>query len=136
MRLSRRSLALSAIGLLAAGLAVAPAPVRAAGETPFTQQAFAAAQAAGKPILVEVHASWCPVCAKQKPILSQLFTDPALRDLVVLRVDFDAQKDVVHNFGVQMQSTLIAYNGASERARSTGDTDPASIRTLVLKSLH
>jgi thiol:disulfide interchange protein len=32
--------------------------------TPFTPDAFAAAQATGKPVLVEVHADWCPVCTR------------------------------------------------------------------------
>ena len=38
----------------------------------FDQKAFEAAQAAGKPILVEVSAPWCPVCKAQAPILSRL----------------------------------------------------------------
>ena len=44
---------------------------------PYDQAAFDAAQAAGKPILVEISASWCPICKAQAPILSRL------RDYVV-----------------------------------------------------
>ena len=39
------------------------APVSAAEFRSFDQRAFTAAQAAGRPILVEVHAPWCPICA-------------------------------------------------------------------------
>src|SRR5580658_3650912 len=75
----------------------------AAQPVPFTASAFAAAQTAGKPILVDVTAPWCPVCARQHPILSQLEQTPELRDLVVFDVDFDSQKNVVKQFGVRMQ---------------------------------
>jgi hypothetical protein len=35
---------------------------------------------------------------------------------------------------VQKQSTLIVFNGKTERARSTGVTDPAEIRSLLMKA--
>jgi thiol-disulfide isomerase/thioredoxin len=111
-----------------------PAARAAAPTAAFTQPAFVAAQQAGKPILVEITASWCPTCAKQRPILSQLMNDPAFQNLVVYNVDFDTQKDIVRAMGAQMQSTLIVFHGAAEKGRSTGDTDAASIRALLEKS--
>ncbi len=109
-------------------------PARAAETVPFTQPAFEAAQAAHKPILVEIDASWCPTCAKQRPILAKLSAEPAFKDLVIMKVDFDAQKAVVRAMGAQMQSTLIAFDGPKETARSTGVTDEAAIRDLVAKT--
>ena len=106
----------------------------AATEAPFTQPAFAAAQQQDKPILVDITASWCPTCAKQRPILAQLEKDPAFKDLQVYTVDFDTQKDVVRAMGAQMQSTLVVFHGAAEKGRSTGDTNAASIETLLDKS--
>ena len=107
------------------------ASARAATEAPFTAEAFAAAQKAGKPILVDVWASWCPTCAKQAPILSKLSVDPAFKDLTIFRVDYDTQKDVVRDLGVRMQSTLIAFHGAKEAGRSAGETNPDRIRALL-----
>lgn len=107
---------------------------QAATEAKFDRQNFASAQQAGKPILVDVTASWCPTCAKQRPILSQLMKGPEFKDLVVYQVDFDTQKDVVRAMGAQMQSTLIAFHGASEKGRSTGDTNAQSIRSLLEKA--
>lgn len=106
----------------------------AATEAPFTQQAFAAAQHEGKPILVYISAPWCPTCAKQEPILSALEKEPRFKDLVVYHVDFDAQKDVVRALGAQMQSTLVVFHGAAEKGRSTGDTNAASIEALLEKT--
>ena len=101
----------------------------------YAPEAFAAAQKAGKPIFVEIHASWCPICAVQRPILSQLMADPKFNHLVYFVVDFDSQKDAVRFFGARMQSTLIAFKGERETGRSVGETDRSSIAALLNKTL-
>jgi thiol-disulfide isomerase/thioredoxin len=121
--------------VLAAGVLIAAVPgARAAEIVPFSQPAFEAAQKQGKPILVQITASWCPVCAKQKPILSHLLAEPRFKDMVVYNIDFDAQKDLVREMGAQKQSTLIVFTGSSEKGRSTGETDPAAIEGLLARS--
>jgi thiol-disulfide isomerase/thioredoxin len=124
--------------LLIAGAAAGLAAVRPAAAAPqrFTQAAFDAAKAAGRPILVDVSAPWCPVCRAQKPILSRLTAEERFRDLVVLEVDFDSQKEIVRAFGVQKQSTLIVFRGMRELGRSTGDTNAGSIAALVARSVE
>ena len=126
----RRKLILFA--LLATTLTIGPA--MAASEAPFSQKEFAAAQQAGKPILVHITASWCPTCTAQKPILDRLAADPAFKDLVIFAIDFDAQKDAVRALGARMQSTLVAFHGSVERGRSVGDTNADSIRALLEKT--
>jgi thiol-disulfide isomerase/thioredoxin len=122
--------------LMATGaLALSFGQALAAEEHPFTTQAFEAAEAAGKPILVEVHAPWCPICKAQGPILSELFGQPKFKDLQVFRVDFDSQKDVVQSFGVRMQSTLITFHGKTETGRSVGETGRAPIAALLDKAI-
>ncbi len=116
------------------GTAAMAGAARAAGDK-FDAAAFAAAQAAGKPILVAVHADWCPVCTKQKPILSKLGADPAMKGLVMFVVDFDTQKDLLQRFGVQRQSTLIVFRGATERDRSVGVTDETALKALLAKAM-
>jgi thioredoxin 1 len=110
-------------------------PAAAGGAVPFSAEAFKAAQAAGSPILVEIHADWCPTCKAQTPILEKLTADPKFKDLKVFRVDFDAMKAVVKDFKAQSQSTLIVFKGPAERGRSVGDTKQASIAALLDKSL-
>lgn len=106
----------------------------AGSQHPFTEQAFHAAQAKGAPIVVFVEASWCPTCAQQRPILAKLLTQPAFRNLVVYDVDFDTQKPVVRQMGVSMQSSFIVFHGNTLEARSTGDTNAASIKALLEKA--
>jgi thioredoxin 1 len=102
---------------------------------PFSDEAFKEAQKSGSPILIEIHADWCPTCKAQKPILDELTAAPKFKDLKIFRVDFDAQKPVVQQFKAQMQSTLIVFKGAAEQGRSVGDTKQASIAALLDKSL-
>jgi thioredoxin 1 len=124
-----------AVAVLALGLfgELGPAAV-AATEVPFTQQVFEATQHEGKPILVHITAPWCPYCAKQRPILDDLESEAAFKDLVVYNVDFDTQKDIVRAMGAQKQSTLIVFHGVVEKGRSTGDIDAGSIKALLEKA--
>jgi thiol-disulfide isomerase/thioredoxin len=103
----------------------------AATVQPYQQAAFDAAQKTGEPILIFVEASWCPVCAKERPILQQLYGTPEFAKLKVFDVDFDTSKPLLRQLGVQMQSTLIVYHGAKETGRMTGATDPAAIKHLL-----
>jgi thiol-disulfide isomerase/thioredoxin len=122
-----------AASLLASGLLVSAAS--AAERSDFTQDAFDAAQKAGKPILVEIHATWCPICKAQAPILADLEKEPRFKDLAVFHVDFDDQKDVVKRFGARIQSTLITFKGESETGRSVGDTNRETLAALLAKAL-
>ncbi len=118
-----------AVALSAAGAA------NAADKAPFTQVAFEAAQKAGKPMLIEVTAPWCPVCKAQKPILSELTAAPKFKNLAIFEVDYDSQKDVLKILNVQKQSTLISFKGGKEVGRSTGDTNKSSIASLLDKAI-
>jgi thiol-disulfide isomerase/thioredoxin len=121
-----------------AGLALSPfltLAANAADKKPFDQAAFEAAQAQGKPVLVEVSASWCPVCKAQAPILATLRSDPRFKDLVSFDIDFDSQKDLLRKFSVTKQSTLIVFKGKQEVGRSTGDASPSSIESLLSKAI-
>ena len=129
--ISRRA-ALSAAAAAFSLLIAAPS---LADVTAFSQAAFDAAMKDGKPVLLQVHADWCPTCRAQAPILGKLTADPRFKDMTVLRVDFDGQKDVLQSFGVRQQSTLIVFKAGKEAGRSVGDTAPESLAALLDKAL-
>jgi thioredoxin 1 len=106
-------------------------PSLASAGQPFDAKAFQASRAEGKSILVDVTAPWCPTCKQQRPIVEEIEKEHP--DLVVYDFDFDTAKDVLRQFRVQQQSTLIVFKGEKEVARSTGETDPAPLRSLVSK---
>lgn len=107
----------------------------AAGEIrPYNPAQFDQLTHAGKPVLVAVHASWCPTCRAQRPIIEALMAEPAQRDVTTLVIDFDAGKAWLPRFKVGVQSTLIAYRGTREVGRSIGDTTRAGIAKLIAKT--
>jgi thioredoxin 1 len=111
------------------GFADASAPVH------FDQQAFDAAQKAGKPILVEIAAPWCPACKAQAPILAKLRMDPRFKDLQTFTIDFDTEKVLMRKFGAKLQSTLICFKGTTETGRTVGETQPEWIEAELEKTL-
>ena len=116
-------------------LVLLPAPSPAAPMSAYSKQAFADAQTAGKPIVVFVHAGWCITCRKQEPILKQLTAEPAFSDVVIFVVDYDKDKATLRELNVAERSTLVAFNGKTERKRSSFVTDPAAIRSIFESAL-
>ena len=112
------------------------APLMAQPIQPFTTAALKAAQAAGKPVLVDAYASWCPTCRKQAPTIEALAKDPAFDQLLILRLDYDSQSAEKRALGIVQQSTLISFHGSKETGREVGLTDPDQIRKLAQSALH
>jgi thioredoxin 1 len=127
-----RRTSLAMLAILSLGFA---APAFAQPPRAFSQDAFAAALAAGKPILVHVTAGWCPTCRAQKAVLAKLEDDPRFKDILVFDVDFDAQKPVVAAFKARSQSTLVGFKGGVETARAVGQTDPGVIDALLAQAI-
>jgi thiol-disulfide isomerase/thioredoxin len=108
-----------------------------AGEIkPYSQQEFDQLTAEGKPVLLDISATWCPTCKQQKPIIESLMKQPAYKDVTTLTIDFDANKPTLKKFKVTSQSTLVAFKGAKEVGRSVGDTNPDGIEGLIKKAIN
>ncbi len=107
----------------------------AAAGQPYDAKSFATLQHDGKSILVHVHATWCPTCKAQDPIVTGLLKDKRFQEVHGVEVDFDTQKELLKTWHVANQSTLIVFKGDKEIARSVGDTRPASIEALMQKAL-
>lgn len=100
---------------------------------PYLPADFKAAQAAGKPAVLDFHANWCSTCKKQKAVIESLKEDPKLKDLVVFQANFDLEKSLKKDFKVTKQSTLVVFKGAQEVARATGITSREDISKLLVK---
>ncbi|RUP24758.1 MAG: thioredoxin [Curvibacter sp.] len=108
-----------------------------AGEIkPYTQAEFDKLAQTGKPVVLDVSATWCPTCKAQKPIVDGLMKQPAYKDVTLLTLDFDSAKPTLKKFKVSMQSTLVAFKGGKEVGRSTGDTTPEGLEGLVKKTVQ
>ncbi len=120
--------------MIAAAMVIAPDAAEAGTRVNFDQTAFAAAQTAGKPVLVEVSAWWCPVCASQSRTIEAALNAPQNRDLIVFRLNYDKQKAEWRAFGVHKQGTLIAFKGRNEIGRLEFVTDRTAIQNLMART--
>lgn len=103
---------------------------------PFNQQDFDTLTTAGKPVVLDISATWCPTCKAQKPIIDGLMKQPAYKDITLMTIDFDSAKPTLKKFKVNMQSTLVAFKGVNEVGRSVGDTTPAGLEGLIKKTVN
>lgn len=125
--ISRRSIVLSA-------LALAFSPLPAFARSSFSNAAFKSAAASGNPVLIEFHADWCPTCRAQEKVVNKLVGQAGFSNVVVLRVLFDSEKDLLKRFGVRRQSTLIMFKDGKEVGRAVGVTSSSGIANLLKKA--
>lgn len=130
--ISRRTLTTTAVALLAAASVPAFALT---GGTKYTPDALSAAQKAGKAVLVEVSAPWCPTCRAQKAVFQELDKTAKYKAITKIEVDFDSQKDALKALNAKQQSTLIVFKGEREVGRLVGDARKEAIEALLDKAL-
>ena len=106
-----------------------------AGEVPFTQARFDQAMAAGTPTVVYLHATWCPTCKVQQPIVDRLSSDPQFKAVTILEADYDKEVALKKDLKVTQQSTFVVFQHGHEVTRSTGQTQEAAIRATFARAL-
>jgi thioredoxin 1 len=117
------------IGRAALGsLVLALANIAWADETPYNKAQFDQEVAAGKPTVVYLHATWCPTCKIQQPIVDRLSSDAEFKSLTVFEADYDTETALKKSLRITQQSTFIVFKGGHEVARSTGETTEPAIR--------
>jgi thiol-disulfide isomerase/thioredoxin len=102
-----------------------------AAEIPFNQAQYDSMIAAGKPVAVVFHADWCPTCRAQAPLLKELSQTAEFKGVTLFVANFDTEKSLRKSLGVTKQSTVVVFKGGKESARSTGDTQQASLAGLL-----
>ena len=108
--------------------------IAAAGEVPYSKAAFDNAVAAGKPVIVDFHASWCPTCKAQKPVVDALLAEPQRQDVTLFLADYDTEAALKKQLHVTQQSTFVVFKGGKEVGRSTGQTSRLAIGGLFDKA--
>jgi thioredoxin 1 len=116
------------LGLLLLASASHASPVFEA----FTEARFNRLVEAGEPVLVDVHADWCPTCRRQEAVLTSFQQEHSACGLTILRVDFDAQKEWVKHFRAPRQSTLILFTKGEQSWFSVAETRTTAINEALL----
>ena len=104
----------------------APSPIIQGWEE-YSTERFDSLMANGEPLLVEVYASWCPICLLQHRALETLSSEGYELPIRAIRVDFDKNKDFLDRFDFKHTGTMVLFNEGAETARQTGMTSPEKI---------
>ena len=130
MHLNLKTLVASAI------LAVLISPAaHAAGLLPFGAVRFEEARQSGKPVVLQVTASWCGPCQRLRKVVGGLLENPEFKDLVIFDADFDANKDALVKLNAHTVTTLVIYRDNAEILRSSGETRPDAVEALLRKGM-
>lgn len=86
----------------------------------YSNEGYAQAKAAHRPVFLFFYANWCPTCAQQEPIVQELMKEIAderkLDDFVAFRVNFndsdtdDDEDTLAREFGVTYQHTMFVLD--------------------------
>ena len=129
MPLNRRNLVASAM------LAVLISPAaQAADLLPFNNLRFDEARKSGKPVVLQVTATWCGPCQRLRKVVGRLLENPEFKDLLIFDADFDANKDALVKLNAHTVTTLVIYRDNIEVLRSSGETRPDAIEAVLKKA--
>jgi thiol-disulfide isomerase/thioredoxin len=99
---------------------------------PYSPRDFAAAQASGRPVALQFHATWCPTCKRQEQALSALQSDLQFKALTLFVADYDEETDLKRRMNVRVQSNVIAFKGRQEE--ELWGPDPARRNSYLARS--
>ena len=130
MPLNRRNLLASAI----LAIFISPA-ARGAGLLPFDSVRFEEARKSGKPVVLQVTATWCGPCQRLRKVVSGLLQRPEFKDLRIFDADFDANKDALVKLNARTVTTLVVYRDGTEILRGSGETRPDAVEAVLKKAM-
>jgi thiol-disulfide isomerase/thioredoxin len=130
MNLNRRGL------LAAAALSfLAVSGAQAATKVPFEAAAFKAARDSGKPVVLEIAATWCGPCQKMKRTVSELVENPDFKKVTIFEADIYANNEELQKIDAYHVTTLIVYRDKKEVQRTIGATEAEVIEPLLRKAM-
>ena len=130
MSINRRNLVVS--GILASFL---PSIAQAADLLPFDGTRFDEARKSGKSIVLQVTATWCGPCQRQRKTVGRLLENPEFSNLVIFDADFDVNKDALVELNAHTVTTLVIYRSGIEILRSSGETRSDAVEALLKKAM-
>jgi thioredoxin 1 len=119
---------------IALGFLVFPG-AQAANKIPFDLAAFDAARESGRPVVLQIAATWCGPCQVMKRTVSALIEKPEFKDVTIFEADYDVNKADLQKLNAYQVTTLVLYRNRKEVERTVGETRAEMIEPLLRKAM-
>lgn len=87
-----------------------------------------------KPVLIDFWASWCEPCKTLTPLLEKI-VETYQGELLLVKVDCDAEQEVVGQFGVRSLPTVVLFKEGQPIDGFTGNQPESAIKEMLNKHL-
>jgi thioredoxin 1 len=108
---------------------------QATNKIPFDLTAFKAARDSGKPVVLQIAATWCGPCQVMKRTVSEIVERPEYRNVTIFEADYDANKEDLQKLNAYKVTTLVLYRNKKEVERTVGETRSEMIEPLLRKAM-
>ena len=106
-------------------------PIRLDRPLPVTDTTFdRAIKSSSVPVLVDFYADWCGPCKVMAPVLDD-FARQHTGEVLVLKLDTEANPATPARFGIRGIPTLIVFESGQEARRQVGAVQAADLEKLV-----
>ena len=93
------------------------------------QDNFEAIKASEKPVLIDFYADWCGPCRMMAPVIDEIAEER--EDIVVGKVNVDAEPALAEAFGVISIPTLVVMKNGQIVNQSSGARPKAQVLALL-----
>ena len=82
------------------------------------------------PVLVDYWAEWCAPCKAMAPVLGEIAEEYRGR-LRVVKVNVEQEPQIVRQYGVRSQPTLMLFKHGSVEAQKVGALSKSQLRAFI-----
>jgi thiol-disulfide isomerase/thioredoxin len=101
----------------------------------YSPEKYRAALESGKPVVLEIGASWCKACIEQQPIMEELKKE--YKEVKFFLANYDKEKELVKKHGVIGLPTFILIDSRGREVMSiAGFQEKQTLESLILRLLY